>query len=110
MSGHMDGLIFAQAGGADPAKVREAIMGGFCQSRILELHGERMIKRNFEPGGLVKNQIKDLNTVLEVARALNLSLPLTEKVHSLFVDLAKAGGENYDHSALYLQLETMNKP
>ena len=63
-----EGLILAQAGGADPAKVREAIMGGFCQSRILELHGERMIKRNFEPGGLVKNQIKDLNAVLEVAR------------------------------------------
>jgi 2-hydroxy-3-oxopropionate reductase len=103
-----EGLLLAKAGGADPVKVREAIMGGFCQSRILELHGKRMIERNFEPGGLVKNQLKDLNAVLEVARELNLTLPLTEKVRELFVDLVNAGREGYDHSALLLQLEALN--
>jgi 2-hydroxy-3-oxopropionate reductase len=100
-----EGLLLAKKGGADPAKVRQAIMGGFCQSRILELHGLRMIEENFEPGGTVKNQIKDLNAVLEVAAKLNLELPLTKRVHGLFSDLAASGGEMLDHSALYLQLE-----
>ena len=100
-----EGLLLAQKGGADPAKVRQAIMGGFCQSRILELHGLRMIESNFEPGGTVKNQIKDLNLVLEVAARLKLELPLTRRVHGLFSDLAAGGGEMLDHSALYLQLE-----
>lgn len=103
-----EGLLLAKAGGADPAKVRQAIMGGFCQSRILELHGGRMIQGNFEPGGTVKNQIKDLNAVLEVAAKLKLELPLTQRVHGLFVDLAESGGEMLDHSALYLQLERLN--
>ncbi len=100
-----EGLLLAKKGGADPAKVREAIMGGFCQSRILELHGLRMIEQNFEPGGTVKNQIKDLNAVLEVAAKLKLELPLTKRVHGLFWELAANGGEMLDHSALYLQLE-----
>jgi 2-hydroxy-3-oxopropionate reductase len=100
-----EGLLLAKAGGADPAKVRTAIMGGFCQSRILELHGLRMIEHNFEPGGTVKNQIKDLNAVLEVAAQLKLELPLTRRVHGLFSDLAANSGEMLDHSALYLQLE-----
>jgi 2-hydroxy-3-oxopropionate reductase len=103
-----EGLLLAARGGANPAKVREAIMGGFCQSRILELHGQRIIDRNFAPGGTVKNQIKDLNTVLEVAGRLGLELPLTSRVQELFVDHANAGGEMNDHSALYLQLEAMN--
>jgi 2-hydroxy-3-oxopropionate reductase len=103
-----EGLLLAAKGGADPAKVREAIMGGFCQSRILELHGQRIIDRNFAPGGTVKNQIKDLNAVLEVAGRLGLELPLTSRVRELFVDHANAGGEMNDHSALYLQLEAMN--
>ncbi len=100
-----EGLLLAKKGGADPAKVRQAIMGGFCQSRILELHGLRMIEGNFEPGGTVKNQIKDLNAVLEVASKLKLELPLTRRVHGLFVNLAENGFEMLDHSALYLQLE-----
>jgi 2-hydroxy-3-oxopropionate reductase len=104
-----EGLLLAARGGANPAKVREAIMGGFCQSRILELHGQRMIDRNFAPGGTVKNQIKDLNAVLEVASKLGLELPLTRRVRELFVDHANAGGELNDHSALYLQLEAMNQ-
>lgn len=104
-----EGLLLAKAGGADPAKVREAIMTGFCQSRILELHGERIVQGNFEPGGTVKNQLKDLRAVLDVAKQLNLQLPLTEKVCGLFVDLATRGGEGYDHSALYLHLEALNQ-
>jgi 2-hydroxy-3-oxopropionate reductase len=103
-----EGLLLAARGGANPAKVREAIMGGFCQSRILELHGQRIIDRNFTPGGTVKNQIKDLNAVLEVASRLGLELPLTSRVRELFIDHANAGGEMNDHSALYLQLEAMN--
>jgi 2-hydroxy-3-oxopropionate reductase len=103
-----EGLLLAARGGANPAKVREAIMGGFCQSRILELHGQRIIDRNFSPGGTVKNQIKDLNAVLEVASRLGLELPLTSRVRELFIDHANAGGEMNDHSALYLQLEAMN--
>ena len=105
-----EGLLLAARGGADPAKVREAILGGFCQSRILELHGQRIIERNFAPGGTVKNQIKDLNAVLEVAGRLGLELPLTNRVRALFIDHANAGGEMNDHSALYLQLEAMNAP
>ena len=75
-----EGLTLAKVGGADPAQVRKAIMGGFCQSRILELHGQRMIDRNFVPGGFIKNQIKDLKAALEVAGNLGLQLPLTERV------------------------------
>jgi 2-hydroxy-3-oxopropionate reductase len=102
-----EGLTLAKAGGADPAKVRQAIMGGFCESRILELHGQRMIDRNFVPGGFIKNQIKDLKSALEVAGKLGLRLPLTERVCELFVALAQTGKEELDHSALILQIEVM---
>jgi 2-hydroxy-3-oxopropionate reductase len=103
-----EGLLLAQAGGADPAQVRQAILGGFCQSRILELHGQRMIERNFSPGGHVKNQIKDLNAALEVAGRLGVTLPLTQQVRQLFVELADSGQEMLDHSALILRLEALS--
>jgi len=102
-----EGLTLAKAGGADPAQVRQAIMGGFCESRILELHGQRMIDRNFVPGGFIKNQIKDLKAALEVAGKLGLRLPLTDRVCELFVALAQTGKEELDHSALILQIEMM---
>jgi 2-hydroxy-3-oxopropionate reductase len=102
-----EGLTLAKAGGADPAQVRRAIMGGFCESRILELHGQRMIDRNFVPGGFIKNQIKDLHAALEVAGKLGLQLPLTNRVCELFVALAQSGKEELDHSALTLQIEAM---
>jgi 2-hydroxy-3-oxopropionate reductase len=102
-----EGLTLAKAGGADPAQVRQAIMGGFCESRILELHGQRMIDRNFVPGGFIKNQIKDLKSALEVAGKLGLRLPLTDRVCELFVALAQTGKEELDHSALILQIEAM---
>ena len=103
-----EGLLLAEAGGADPAQVRKAILGGFCQSRILELHGQRIIERNFVPGGLIKNQIKDLDAALEVANRLGVTLPLTQQVRQLFVDLADSGKEMLDHSALILRLEALS--
>jgi 2-hydroxy-3-oxopropionate reductase len=102
-----EGLTLAKSGGANPAKVREAIMGGFCQSRILELHGRRMIDRNFVPGGFVKHQLKDLNTVLQVARDLGIRLPLTERVRELFAALVDSGRGDLDHSAVILEIEAM---
>jgi 2-hydroxy-3-oxopropionate reductase len=104
-----EGLTLAKAGGADPAQVRKAILGGFCQSRILELHGQRMIDRNFVPGGFIKNQIKDLKAALEAAAKLGLKLPLTDRVCELFVALARSGKEELDHSALILQIEAMSQ-
>ena len=100
-----EGMVLAKAGGADPAQVRKAILGGFCQSRILEEHGQRMIDRNFVPGGAVRNQLKDLDAVLEVARKVGVHLPLTERVRDQFAALARSGKEDLDHSALILQVE-----
>ncbi len=102
-----EGLVLAERGGADPAKVREAIATGFCESRILQEHGRRMIDRDFVPGGAVKNQLKDLEAVIDVARRLNLRLPLTEQVRTMYSDMALAGKGDLDHSALFLQLEAM---
>jgi 2-hydroxy-3-oxopropionate reductase len=102
-----EGLTLAKAGGADPAQVRKAISGGFCQSRILELHGQRMIERNFKPGGLIKNQIKDVDAALQSAHQAGVTLPLTQRVRELFADLAGSGAEMLDHSALILQLERL---
>lgn len=106
-----EALLLAAAGGADPAAVRQAIRGGFAESRILELHGRRMIERDFQPGGLVHIQVKDLDTILATAKDLNLTLPLTQNVRDRFVELRdKLGGSHLDHSALLLQLEAMNPP
>ena len=79
-----EALLFASRAGADPAKVRQALMGGFASSRILELHGERMIKRNFDPGFRIELHQKDLNLALQGARSLNLSLPNTATAQELF--------------------------
>jgi 2-hydroxy-3-oxopropionate reductase len=102
-----EGLLFASKAGADPAKVREAITGGLATSRILELHGERMIKRTFEPGFRISLHQKDLNLALEGARALGLSLPGTALVQQLFSACVGNGGEGKDHSALVQALEVM---
>ena len=104
-----EGLTLAKAGGADPAQMRKAIMGGFCQSRILELHGQRMIERNFAPGGFIKNQLKDLDAALKVAGDLGLRLSLTERVRELFSILTKSGKGELDHSALILQIEALHR-
>jgi 2-hydroxy-3-oxopropionate reductase len=102
-----EALLFAAKAGADPAKVRQALLGGFAQSRILEVHGERMLKRTFAPGFKVKLHQKDLNLALQGARSLDLSLPATAIVASLLNAVAAKGGAELDHSALITALETL---
>src|SRR5271165_3990576 len=100
-----EALLFASKMGADPAKVRQALMGGFASSRILEVHGERMIKRTFEPGFRIELHQKDLNLALQGARVLNLALPNTATVQELFNAAAALGGRGWDHSGLVRVLE-----
>lgn len=105
-----EALLLAAAGGADPAAVRSALMGGFADSRILTLHGERMLERNFAPGAASKIQLKDLVTAQEAAREAGISLPLTDTVEALFRALVEGGGADWDHSALLKELERRNAP
>jgi 2-hydroxy-3-oxopropionate reductase len=102
-----EALLFASKAGADPAKVRQALMGGFASSRILEVHGERMVKRAFEPGFRIELHQKDLNLALQGARALGVSLPNTATCQELFNACAAHGGSKWDHSALVRALELM---
>jgi 2-hydroxy-3-oxopropionate reductase len=102
-----EGLLFAAKAGADPAKVREALMGGFAASRILEVHGERMIKRTFDPGFRIELHQKDLNLALSGARALSLSLPNTATAQELFNACSARGGGGWDHSAMITALEAL---
>ncbi len=102
-----EALLFASKAGADPARVRQALMGGFAASRILEVHGERMIKRTFNPGFRIELHQKDLNLALESARALKMSLPHTASAAQLFNACAAAGGSQWDHSAMVKALEMM---
>jgi 2-hydroxy-3-oxopropionate reductase len=102
-----EGLLFASKAGADPTLVRQALMGGLATSRILELHGERMIKRTFNPGFRIELHQKDLNLALDGARALGLSLPNTSMAQQLFNSCAAQGGKAWDHSAMVKALETM---
>jgi 2-hydroxy-3-oxopropionate reductase len=102
-----EALLFASKAGADPAKVRAALMGGFASSRILELHGQRMIERNFEPGFRIELHQKDLNLALTGARQLNLSLPNTAMCQELFNSCVAHGGAKWDHSGMVRALELM---
>ncbi|KFC67034.1 NAD(P)-dependent oxidoreductase [Massilia sp. LC238] len=102
-----EALLLAQAAGADPAAVREAIRGGFAGSRILEVHGQRMLERNFVPGGQVKSQLKDLRNVLAAAEAAGLTLPVTELVTRQY-ETIEASLPTADHAAALLALEQMN--
>ncbi len=102
-----EALLFAARAGADPAKVREALMGGFASSKILEVHGERMIKRTFDPGFRIGLHQKDLNLALSTARALGVSLPNTATAQELFNACVAHGGEAWDHSAMVRALEKM---
>ncbi|MGQ7249114.1 NAD(P)-dependent oxidoreductase [Halomonas sp. V046] len=104
-----EAMVLAEAGGADPARVREALLGGFAYSRILEQHGERMLTRNFAPGGPAKHQLKDTRAAREVAEELGLDLPLLALTDGLFADLVEAGGADLDHSALYLEVRRRNR-
>lgn len=102
-----EALLFASKAGADPQKVREALLGGFAQSRILELHGDRMIKRTFAPGFRIRLHQKDLNLAIQSARELNIGLPGTALSAQLFNSVAAQGGRDLDHSAMVQALEAL---
>ena len=102
-----EALLFASKAGADPAKVRQALMGGFAGSKILEVHGERMVKRTFDPGFRIELHQKDLNLALNSARSLGLALPNTATAQELFNSCSAHGGKSWDHSAMVRALEMM---
>lgn len=102
-----EALVFASKAGADPARVREALMGGFASSRILEVHGDRMVKRTFDPGFRISLHQKDLNLALQGAKALGVSLPNTASTQELFNQCAAHGDAGLDHSGLVTALERM---
>ena len=102
-----EALLFASKAGADPAKVRQALMGGFASSKILEVHGERMIKRTFDPGFRIELHQKDLGLALDGARALGLALPNTATAQQLFSVCVANGGRAWDHSGMVKALEMM---
>jgi 2-hydroxy-3-oxopropionate reductase len=102
-----EALVFASKAGADPARVRQALMGGFAASRVLEVHGERMIKRTFNPGFRIELHQKDLNLALSAAQSLGVSLPNTSTALQLFNGCVAQGGAGWDHSAMVRALETL---
>jgi len=102
-----EALLLAAKAGADPARVRAALMGGFASSKILELHGERMVKRTFNPGFRIELHQKDLNLALSTGRKLGVSLPNTASCQELFNMCAAHGGSAWDHSGMVKALEMM---
>jgi 2-hydroxy-3-oxopropionate reductase len=102
-----EALLFASKAGADPAKVRQALMGGFASSRVLEVHGERMIKRTFDPGFRIELHQKDLGLALANARKLGMSLPNTASAQQLFNSCVAHGGAKWDHSGMVRALEAL---
>ncbi len=102
-----EALLLAEAGGADPAAVRTAIRGGFAESKILEVHGQRMLDRNFMPGGQVKTQLKDLDNILDAAGTAGIRLPVTELVTAHYRELVKTT-PHADQSAVMLEVERIN--
>ena len=102
-----EALLFAARSGADPERVRKALMGGFASSRILEVHGERMTKRTFDPGFRIELHQKDLNLALSTAQALGVSLPNTATCQALFNACVAHGGKAWDHSAMVRALEVL---
>ena len=102
-----EALILAEAAGADPRAVKNAIKTGFAGSPILENHGKRILENNFKPGGKCSTQLKDMNNIVETAKTYNVHLPLSEKIEKLYGLLVKEGKSNLDHSALYLLLKNL---
>ncbi|QJQ99028.1 NAD(P)-dependent oxidoreductase [Halomonas sp. PGE1] len=103
-----EAMLLAERGGADPARVREALLGGFADSTILRAHGQRMIEQDFAPGGPAKWQLKDTRTALSMADSLDLDLPVATLVNQLFEDMVAHGDGELDHSALILELRRRN--
>ncbi|MBF0528921.1 MAG: NAD(P)-dependent oxidoreductase [Deltaproteobacteria bacterium] len=104
-----EALVFAKKSGADPAKIRSAMLGGFAQSRILELHGQRMIDRNFVPGGKVGLHKKDIDIVLEVAKEVGVYMPGAAMVGQMWNSLAAMGGLDWDHASLVRIIEILSQ-
>jgi len=102
-----EALLFAAKAGVDPAKVRQALLGGFAASRVLEVHGQRMIERNFEPGARVALHQKDLENALQGAKAMGVALPGTANAQQLFNAVKAMGGAGWDHSAMVRALEAL---
>jgi 2-hydroxy-3-oxopropionate reductase len=102
-----EALTFAAKAGADPAKVREALMGGFAGSRVMEVHGERMLRRTFDPGFRIELHQKDLRLALDGARTLSMALPATAIAQQMFSVCSALGGAAWDHSALVRAIELM---
>lgn len=103
-----EALTLAEAGGADPARVREALLGGFADSTVFRQHGLRMVEGNFTPGGPAKYQVKDTSTALRFARSHGLKLPVGEEVDRLFQAMVDHGNGDLDHSGVILELKRMN--
>lgn len=103
-----EGLLFAQQGGADPQKVKQALTGGFADSPILQQHGERILRQNFKPGGAATTQLKDTHTAVNYAKELNLKLPVAELVNQLFSDMVHNGDGALDHSGLIREIKRLN--
>jgi 2-hydroxy-3-oxopropionate reductase len=97
-------LALAEAAGVDPALVRDALLGGYAASRVLELHGRRMIEADYEPGGRAATQLKDLDIVMEVAAETGLELPVARVVTDLYRQFVADGHGDLDHSAIRLRL------
>ena len=104
-----EALLLASAGGADPAAVREALGGGVAASKILDLHGQRMLQREFEPGATSRVQLKDMRSILDEASTGNLTLPLSQRTYESYLSHVSNGRENLDHSSLLLELEHINQ-
>jgi 2-hydroxy-3-oxopropionate reductase len=103
-----EAFTLAQQGGADPAKVREALLGGFADSTLLQHQGERMVKGDFEARGAAKWQLKDTRSAVALAKQLDLTLPLTETVNQLFSQMIDAGEGELDHCAIIKQIQRLN--
>ena len=104
-----EALILAEAAGADPKAVREAIKNGFAGSPILEIHGKRILEKNFEPGGKCSTQLKDMKNIIETAKTYKIHLPLSEKIKKLYEIIVEEGKSSLDHSALYLLIKKLKK-
>ena len=103
-----EALTLAQSGGADPARVREALLGGFADSTVFRQHGLRMVEGNFQPGGPAKYQVKDTSTAMAFAKGRGLTLPVSLEVDRLFQAMVDHGDGDLDHSAIILELRRMN--
>ena len=104
-----EAIIMAEAAGVDPKNLRQAIKNGFAGSKILEIHGQRMINKNFQAGGKCSTQLKDMNNIIETAKNYNVNLPISKTIKKLYELTITKGHADLDHSALYLLLKNLKK-